>query len=413
VLEEVVEQHAEEAAFLWTQRDRACEAPNYRSFHLSRLDERVEAHVDGLRVAGEGGWRIALEQLQRRCGAGELFAAGVQALESGESDRIERLVGRAQAEQETRRGFVGAIAWCRPSLLATTVRNWNASSRSFSRYLALCAGSVHRAEPGHTLAERIFDDHPRVRARALRLAGELGKIEHRALCVRRLNEADDSEERFWSAWSTVLLGDRDAGLQMLVAMALDDGPHRWNALEVAVRAMGSERGVGFIREVSRGAAAPRAIITAIGHLGDPAAVPWLIERMRDATLARTAGAAFAMITGADLDEEKLTRPGEAVAVPNDDPADNRIDGAMDEDLGWPDPALVRRWWELRQHKWAPGSRYLCGNRADALSKDVLEVVSQQQRRSVCLEAKLQSAATPLINWKERCDRAGARGQSVR
>ena len=115
VLEHIVEQHAEEAAFLWTLRDAATDAPHYKRHHLARLDERVEAHVDGLRVAGEAGWRIALEQLERRCEKGELFAAGVLALESGDMRRIEPLVARAEAEPEARRGFVGAIAWCRPA----------------------------------------------------------------------------------------------------------------------------------------------------------------------------------------------------------------------------------------------------------------------------------------------------------
>src|SRR2546430_15909749 len=56
---EIVEQHAEEAAILWAQRDKAVLAPNYSLKDLARLDERVEAHLDGLRVAGEsgvGGW---------------------------------------------------------------------------------------------------------------------------------------------------------------------------------------------------------------------------------------------------------------------------------------------------------------------------------------------------------------------
>ena len=59
VLTHIVEQHAEEAAFLWPLRDTGVDAPHYKRHHLARLDERVEAHVDGLRVAGEAGWRIA------------------------------------------------------------------------------------------------------------------------------------------------------------------------------------------------------------------------------------------------------------------------------------------------------------------------------------------------------------------
>ena len=55
----IVEVHAEEAAILWLQRDSAVEAPNFNRMFLSRLDERLEANVDGLLVAGRAGWDIA------------------------------------------------------------------------------------------------------------------------------------------------------------------------------------------------------------------------------------------------------------------------------------------------------------------------------------------------------------------
>ena len=75
ILTHIVEQHAEEAAFLWLLRDKAVDAPHYKRHHLARLDERVEAHVDGLRVAGEAGREIAWSQLQQWGEMGEMFAA--------------------------------------------------------------------------------------------------------------------------------------------------------------------------------------------------------------------------------------------------------------------------------------------------------------------------------------------------
>jgi hypothetical protein len=49
VNEEVVAQHAEEAAFLGTLRQRAVSEPHYALKDLMVLDQRVEAHLDGLR----------------------------------------------------------------------------------------------------------------------------------------------------------------------------------------------------------------------------------------------------------------------------------------------------------------------------------------------------------------------------
>jgi len=43
--EKIAELHAGEAAFLWTRRARAVEAPNYRLKDLVQLDGRQEAHL--------------------------------------------------------------------------------------------------------------------------------------------------------------------------------------------------------------------------------------------------------------------------------------------------------------------------------------------------------------------------------
>src|SRR5918996_2266870 len=92
IIPHIVEQHAEEAAFLWLLRDAAVDAPHYDLKDLARLDERVEAHIDGLRVAGEPGWEITLAQLEQHREAGEVFAAGVLALESQDQAKIDQVI---------------------------------------------------------------------------------------------------------------------------------------------------------------------------------------------------------------------------------------------------------------------------------------------------------------------------------
>ena len=44
----VVEQRAEEAAFLWLLRDSAVIEPHYSLPDVAHLDDRTEAHIDGL-----------------------------------------------------------------------------------------------------------------------------------------------------------------------------------------------------------------------------------------------------------------------------------------------------------------------------------------------------------------------------
>ncbi|RAZ92487.1 hypothetical protein DPM33_00865 [Mesorhizobium hawassense] len=77
VLREIVRQHAEMAAFLWTVYDHHLlhpdENPEMDDVRLGRLIERLEAHLDGLRVAGDQGRKIAQECYEEFPEAGELF----------------------------------------------------------------------------------------------------------------------------------------------------------------------------------------------------------------------------------------------------------------------------------------------------------------------------------------------------
>lgn len=77
ILREIVRQHAEMAAFLWTVYDRHLlhpdENPDMDEERLGRLIERLDAHIDGVRVAGDAGREIAEALHAEYPEAGELF----------------------------------------------------------------------------------------------------------------------------------------------------------------------------------------------------------------------------------------------------------------------------------------------------------------------------------------------------
>jgi len=77
VLPEILRQHAEQAAFLWTIYDHAMlhpeDNPEMDALRIARLLERLEAHLDGLRVAGAEGLKAAEARLAEYPEPGELF----------------------------------------------------------------------------------------------------------------------------------------------------------------------------------------------------------------------------------------------------------------------------------------------------------------------------------------------------
>src|SRR5215831_12859468 len=110
VIQAIITQYAEEAAFLWRLRDRAIHEPHYSLGELAKLDDRLEAHLDGLRIAGDVGWEICQESLSWQ-GTGESFAAAVLGCESGEKARIQIVLDIGVASPELSRSLVSALGW--------------------------------------------------------------------------------------------------------------------------------------------------------------------------------------------------------------------------------------------------------------------------------------------------------------
>ena len=77
VLKNILRQHAEQAAFLWAIYDRALLYPEENEEmdeeRIARVVEQLEAHLDGLRVAGAEGLAMAEEVYAEYPEAGELF----------------------------------------------------------------------------------------------------------------------------------------------------------------------------------------------------------------------------------------------------------------------------------------------------------------------------------------------------
>ena len=107
---ELCEEHAVDASFLWLLRDQAVVSPNYNLHELAELDERVEAHLDGLRLAGEVGWQVAESNLSWQ-EAGEVFTGTAIAFAMGRKKLIDQVMEIGAQSMKTMRGAISGIAW--------------------------------------------------------------------------------------------------------------------------------------------------------------------------------------------------------------------------------------------------------------------------------------------------------------
>ncbi len=376
----IIEQHAEEAAFNWILRDKAVHAPHYRLKDLADLDERVEAHIDGLRIAQDAGWDICKDALFWE-EAGEVFAAAVIALESGIKERIQTVLETATISPEISRGFISALGWVSQTQSKETIQMLSDAESSDLRRIGIAACAITRQNPGDKRLKAAFSSEDvLLRSRAIRAVGELGMTWFLPDVKQHLTDKDDMC-RFYAAWSSALHKDKDA-VPVLCSFAESGKEYAEKACMMAVRIVRLPDAHKWLEKVAKNPELQRIAIKGIGAAGDPVWIPYLIEWMKKPEFARVAGEAFSMITGVDIAYEDVEGeiPKGFEAGPTEDPEDEDVETDPDEDLAFPDPVLIAKWWNTNRSAYQNGARYLLGKPvSEGHLKDVLRKGFQRQR----------------------------------
>ena len=88
----------------------AVRSPQYNLVNLAALDDRIDAHLDGLRIAGDYGWEICKKCLEEG-GAGDVFTAAVFAFESGRDERTRLVLEKGTTAPPASAPLVSALGW--------------------------------------------------------------------------------------------------------------------------------------------------------------------------------------------------------------------------------------------------------------------------------------------------------------
>jgi uncharacterized protein (TIGR02270 family) len=393
----IIRQYAEETPFLWRLRDLAISGPHYNLTELTRLDHRIEAHIDGLRIAGNEGWVSARKEMAWKA-PGEIFSAAVLAYESNDRARIDAVQHMGTNTLELESGVISALGWMDYALAARHIRELCDAASSAHRRIGVAASAVHRQDPGPVLQDALRSSDARLRARAARAVGELGRIELLRL-LEQIFDADDPACRFWSAWSVALLDGYSKSIQILESIAAALGPYSERALQVAMRRLKLTAAHAWNEQLSADFRTLRLAVIGAGIIGDPLLIPWLIERMKLKPLARVAGEAFTMITGVDLAYHDLDTkcPDDVNSGPNEDPKDENVQMDPDERLPWPNATLVANWFGQHHSEFQGGSRHLLGKPISAeWMREVLKIGRQRQRAAAAIELAMTEPSTPLF-----------------
>jgi uncharacterized protein (TIGR02270 family) len=255
----------------------------------------------------------------------------------------------------------------------------------------------------------------RLATRAMRAAACLGRTDLVSQVLTRLESCNSTnlDVKVWASLCAVMLGNRTTAIESLKLSADSSGTLSEHCFKLAILAMPIELTYSWLREwaslAQRDPIARRSLIRGCGLSGDVRYVPWLIEQMNDAIVARIAGEAFTFITGANLALLDLERkpPENIPGSPNDDPDDDNVALDEDENLPWPDVARVHTWWSSHAARFPAGHRYLLG--APVSNEQCLKVLNiggQRQRAVAAVTRCLLKPGTPLFQvaapaWRQK------------
>jgi len=371
--------HAEELAYLWQRRRASVRSSELTLRDFSYLMERIEAHLQGMLVAGE-----ALGEMFGGALAGddrdEVFAAAWALLRSGRPDNARQVLEAfAAAGGAAIGGFADALAMAPPTHTEPTLRAALAhGSPAHAAAAALALASQRRFEAASPLpAPLLLQEGPEVAAMAWR-------------AVLALDGTTAMPLPYAEA-----LARPDPGLRRAV---LDVAIWRGEAwLPDALRRLAGEgdaSALGWLAALGKAeeqdevlalcATQPAPLRAALAaRLGRPQALAAVLAWMADPdpVLAAAAGQAWERITGLAVEGRRSSLPVAEDADPDDKD--------FPPEVWLPDLAKAERQWAEHGERWRAGGRWCRGF-------DVERALSSEAQRWIDLEARWDFGARAAL-----------------
>ena len=363
VLWDVMQEHLEEAGFLWSLWERSFLAPDFSLDDVVAGEEgRLVAHLEGLVVGGAPVVRgLLLPELKEGADPELAFAAGLALMIGDEAHGRSVVAALAMADKERRRALRRALELSKLSDPTATIAPLFSHPEPSVRATALTVLAHHGVDRGATLARYLEDADPAVRAAALKVARAPSGRSLRSMLERRLLD-QDSRVRGAALETCLMLGlagtferckenceeamDAPALLQLALLGTAADLELLGGALAHADHRADALWALGF-------SGRRRAVDLCLDHLDGPP------------DDARLAAEAICAITGLDLSSSNLALApdsddkDEPLPLEEDD-LDADLVAAPVDALPLPNPGAVRAWWETNRGRFLPTQRYLGG-----------------------------------------------------
>jgi uncharacterized protein (TIGR02270 family) len=343
---EILEQHYEDLQSLWSLRTTALRSPRFTLRDLAKLDERIEAHVQGMLIVGES-LRDLVEPGLVESDPSIAFAAAFALLRLERPSTTRLVLDRfTNAEGPALDGIRDALCHGAPPNTLREIEFLAGGDNAPVAASALEVLTYRSATP--PAAEQAFAflnaESPIARRIAWRVLSAIATpAEPKALSAAMRD--DDPLVRRDAIWAAV--SARVPGILLLARkVAENTDPEQLDLYRVlAVLGREDERQRIETLAASTKLEKPDDRLSLLGAYGWPGHVEMLIERMApsDPEVAVAAGAAFMRVTGIDVSSLEM-----ATLPPDEPTGDAELDAAFAREEPLPDPARARKaWGELR------------------------------------------------------------------
>jgi len=282
----VVREHVEMAAFQWAQRDTLLHEDLPDMEVVGSIDQRLEANLDGIRIAGAAAWPFIIEAFESYPEKGELFVTAFHAIETEDAKRIEQAVCFARVAEDGARGLCGAFEWLPPARTRDLVRRWIHSTDPIRCEAAIAALIANRTDPGDLLHNLLSHNEASVRAAACLLAARLDR-QDLAPALRAALGGPEVAVRNSAALALAQLGCRD-GEEILRALVIAQEEKWEHPLRSLITVLPDKEVRQWLSGLNRSPETAVIAVRALGMFGERTLLPWLIQQMKLPSLAKAA-----------------------------------------------------------------------------------------------------------------------------
>lgn len=396
ILWDVIEEHLDEATFLYTQFESLLDHPLLTRADVERsVTSRLIAHLDGLVLGGAPvAQRLLLPALSTlgEEGAARITVAAMALLLAGYDEAVRQAL--FQDPPELRAAVTRACALIPSETVASwALQEFRAASDAPARQAQLLTLCRHKIE-ARELLQCLSSKHPELLCAALSdlpaiadrtLAAAVGRLLHHAERRVRLAALLPALAAGLPSAKSVLrqLAHEPPGQADLMALhaLLDPGP-----------------AFADLRAALLTTTHRQAALFALGYCGRAEAVPLLIDQLRQSLAgspplpmdAKLALQSIALLTGLDLNDTAYAQATPAnneedaeeaaLALPpfDKDDLDHSLLPLSDEALPLPNPDAVEQFWQKQAAQLTAGVHYLRGRALDTAGLE--EAIQQSPLR---------------------------------